>query len=171
MISDYVADLRAPTPSAAMEMILPDRNEILMNMDAIMQQLTRTQAQRLQRAQEKLSHLKASFAQNSIDNRLKMKLDEVKQLQSMFNQKMQHLFESAQRDISPLVQMIQRQARSILQSALLSQDPKLKSKKGYAQISKEGKLVALESLKAGDLFEAMSDKVTVKSEVKTITNN
>lgn len=181
VISDYVADLRAPTPSAAMEMILPDRNEILMNMDAIMQQLTRTQAQRLQRAQEKLSHLKASFAQNSIDNRLKMKLDEVKQLQSMFNQKMQHLFESAQRDISPLVQMIQRQARSILQSktaelkhlqsALLSQDPKLKSKKGYAQISKEGKLVALESLKAGDLFEAMSDKVTVKSEVKTITNN
>lgn len=181
VISDYVADLRAPTPSAAMEMILPDKNEILMNMDAIMQQLTRTQAQRLQRAQEKLSHLKASFAQNAIENRLKMKLDEVKQLQSMFNQKMQHLLESAQRDISPLVQMIQRQARSIvqnkaaelkhLQNAFLSQDPKLKSKKGYAQISKEGKLLALESLKAGDLFEAMSDKVTVKSEVKTITIN
>jgi exodeoxyribonuclease VII large subunit len=181
VISDYVADLRAPTPSAAMEMILPDRNEILMSMDAIMQQLTRTQAQRLQRAQEKLAHLKASFSQNAIENRLKMKLDEVKQLQSMFNQKMQHLLESAQRDISPLVQMIQRQARSIvqskaaelkhLQSAFLSQDPKLKSKKGYVQISKEGKLVALESLKAGDLFEAMSDKVTVKSEVKTITIN
>jgi exodeoxyribonuclease VII large subunit len=181
VISDYVADLRAPTPSAAMEMILPDRNEILMSMDAIMQQLTRTQAQRLQRAQEKLAHLKASFAQNAIENRLKMKLDEVKQLQSMFNQKMQHLLVSAQRDISPLVQMIQRQARSIVQSkaaelkhlqnAFLSQDPKLKSKKGYAQISKEGKLVALESLKAGDLFEAMSDKVTVKSEVKTITIN
>lgn len=181
VISDYVADLRAPTPSAAMEMILPDRNEILMSMDAIMQQLTRTQAQRLQRAQEKLAHLKASFAQNAIENRLKMKLDEVKQLQSMFNQKMQHLLESAQRDISPLVQMMQRQARSIvqskaaelkhLQSAFLSQDPKLKSKKGYAQISKEGKLVALESLKIGDLFEAMSDKVTVKSEVKTITIN
>ncbi|MBE0498254.1 MAG: exodeoxyribonuclease VII large subunit [Campylobacterales bacterium] len=181
VISDYVADLRAPTPSAAMEMILPDRNEILMNMDAIMQQLTRTQAQRLQRAQEKLSHLKASFAQNAIENRLKMKLDEVKQLQSVFNQKMQHLLESAQRDISPLVQMMQRQARSIVQSkaaelkhlhsAFLSQDPKLKSKKGYAQISKGGKLVALESLKAGDLFEAMSDKVTLKSEVKTITIN
>jgi len=29
MISDFVADLRAPTPSAAMEMILPDKNEIL----------------------------------------------------------------------------------------------------------------------------------------------
>ncbi len=181
VISDYVADLRAPTPSAAMEMILPDRNEILMNMDAIMQQLTRTQAQRLQRAQEKVSHLKTSFAQNSIENRLKMKLDEVKQLTSMFNQKMQHLLESAQRDISPLLQMIQRQVRSILQgkaaelkhlqSALLSQDPKLKSKKGYAQISKNGKLIALESLSVGDLFEAMSDKVKVKSEVKETTIN
>lgn len=181
VISDYVADLRAPTPSAAMEMILPDRNEILMSMDAIMQQLTRIQSQRLQRAQENINHLKASFSQNSIENRLKMKLSEVQQIKSMFNQKMQHLLESAQREISPLKQMMMRQAQSILQSratelkqlqsAFLSQDPKLKSKKGYAQISKEGRVIGLEELKKGDLFEAMNDKVSVKCEAKEIVYN
>lgn len=175
VISDYVADLRAPTPSAAMEMILPDRNEILMNIDSLMQALTRTQGQRLQRAFEHLNHLKSAYAQNSIENRLKMKFDEVRQIKSMFNQKMTYLLESTQREINPLAQMIPRQMHSLLQSkaqelrqlhaALAAQDPKQKSKKGFAQISKEGKLIALESLRQGDSFEAMSDKVTVRAEV------
>lgn len=175
VISDYVADLRAPTPSAAMEMILPDRNEILMNIDSLMQALTRTQGQRLQRAFEHVNHLKSAYAQNSIENRLKMKFDEVRQIKSMFNQKMTYLLESAQREINPLAQMIPRQMHSLLQSkaqelrqlhaALAAQDPKQKSKKGFAQISKEGKLIALESLRQGDSFEAMSDKVTVRAEV------
>jgi exodeoxyribonuclease VII large subunit len=29
VISDYVADMRAPTPSAAMQMLLPDQNEFI----------------------------------------------------------------------------------------------------------------------------------------------
>lgn len=175
VISDYVADLRAPTPSAAMEMILPDKNEILLNIDSLMQQLTRVQKQRLQQAQESLSHLRSSFAQNSIENRLKMKLDEVKQLKSMFNQKMSYSLESARRELTPLKQMIPRQMQTLLQrkeaqlkqleNAFSLQDPKLKNKKGFAQISKNGKLIALEELKASDAFELMTDKVSVKARV------
>ena len=175
VISDYVADLRAPTPSAAMEMILPDKNEILMSIDGLMQQLTRTQGQKLQRAGEQIKHLKHSYAQNSIENRLKMKMDEVKQIRSMFNQKMNYVLESAKREISPLSQMLPRQMQTILHSkaqdlkqlhtAFLSQDPKLKNKKGFAQVSQEGKLIELESLGEGDNFEVMSDKVSISAKV------
>jgi exodeoxyribonuclease VII large subunit len=176
VISDYVADLRAPTPSAAMEMILPDRNEILLNIDVLMQQLTRTQAQRLQRAQEQIAHLKSSYAQNSIENRLKMKLDEVKQLKSMFNQKMLYNLESARREIRPLLDMLPRRMHSLLQSksqelkqlqtAFSTQDPGLKNKKGFAQVSQEGKIIDLEVLKKGEEFEVMTDKVNIKALVE-----
>lgn len=176
VISDYVADLRAPTPSAAMEMILPDRNEILLNIDALMQQLTRTQIQRLQRAQEQIAHLKSSYAQNSIENRLKMKLEEVKQLKSMFNQKMHYNLESARREIRPLLDMLPRRMQSLLQSksqelrqlqtAFSAQDPGLKNKKGFAQVSQGGKVIELETLNEGEKFEVMTDKVNIKAVVE-----
>jgi len=181
VISDYVADLRAPTPSAAMEMILPDRNEILMSIDGLMQQLTRAQTQRLQRAGEELRHLKQAYAQNSIENRLKMKMDELKQVKSMFSQKMGYLLDSAKREISPLEQMLPRQMQTILQSkarelkqletAFVSQNPELKNRKGFAQISKGGKVIDLESLKADDDFEAMTDKIVIKAKVLKTTLN
>jgi exodeoxyribonuclease VII large subunit len=34
-ISDFVADLRAPTPSAAAELAVPDRNEILAQIESL----------------------------------------------------------------------------------------------------------------------------------------
>ncbi|MDF1881003.1 exodeoxyribonuclease VII large subunit [Sulfurimonas sp. MAG313] len=181
VISDYVADLRAPTPSAAMEMILPDKNEILMNIDNLMQELNRSQSQRLLRASDQLKHLFQAYAQNSIENRLKMKIDEVKQMKSLFNQKMAYVLDSAKREISPLKQMLPRQMQIVLQtkkselkqleSAFVLQDPSLKSKKGFAQISIDGKLISLETLKLGDVFEAMSDTLTLTNEVKSIKEN
>lgn len=176
VISDYVADLRAPTPSAAMEMILPDRNEMLLSIDALMQQLTRTQSQKLQKAKEKIHHLHSLYAQNSIENRLKMKLDELKQLRSIFNQKMQYNLESAKRELRPLTDILPRQMQTILNTknsmlkqltnAFVLQNPSSKNKKGFAQVSQEGKLIELESLSEGDHFEVMTDKVNIKASVE-----
>jgi len=176
VISDYVADMRAPTPSAAMEMILPDRNEILMSIDALMQSLTRTQAQRLQRASESVKHLQQAYAQNSIENKLKMKMDELKQIKSMYNQKMAYILESAKRELTPLKQMLPRQMHTILQlkgnelkqlhAAFVAQDPKFKNKKGFAQVSQKGKLIDIESLSINECFEVMSDKVSIQAKVE-----
>ena len=41
MISDFVADVRAPTPSAAMEMILPDKQDVLQVLSNQMEDLER----------------------------------------------------------------------------------------------------------------------------------
>lgn len=46
VISDFVSDLRAPTPSAAMEMTLPDSNELYQTLDSIASQQTQLISQK-----------------------------------------------------------------------------------------------------------------------------
>ncbi len=57
MISDLVADLRAPTPSAAMEMILPDMQEIHYTLSEISERFSYTMVQKLQYSVRELKHV------------------------------------------------------------------------------------------------------------------
>jgi exodeoxyribonuclease VII large subunit len=61
-ISDFVADVRAPTPSAAMEIILPDREEIAAQLAALRQRLARRVIETLTSAKGRLSRLATHWA-------------------------------------------------------------------------------------------------------------
>lgn len=56
-IADFVADLRAPTPSAAAELVSPDVTALLMHVTRLHRQLQRLQQRHLQQAAECLRHL------------------------------------------------------------------------------------------------------------------
>lgn len=56
-ISDWVADLRAPTPSAAAELLVPDQSELLLKLVQLERRLTGEFDHRLQVAQSKLDTL------------------------------------------------------------------------------------------------------------------
>ncbi len=62
VISDFVSDLRAPTPSAAMEMILPDTNELYMFLDSLQTQLLQTVSQKIFNKRQELNHLVSSYS-------------------------------------------------------------------------------------------------------------
>lgn len=178
LISDFVADLRAPTPSAAMQMILPDQNELLQTLDVLSQQMNQSLRQKLFNAGEKLSHLKSSYERNSIEQRIKNRLDEIEQFKNRFEQNIRYLLDSKTRQLAPVAENLARQTNSnlmqkenrlaTLMQALESQDPKLKGKKGFAQIAKEGKVVDLASLAVGERFEAMDATRSVTAKVEQI---
>ncbi|WP_345977119.1 exodeoxyribonuclease VII large subunit [Sulfurimonas sp. HSL3-7] len=179
LISDFVADLRAPTPSAAMQMILPDQNELLQTIDILGQQFTQSLQQKLYSAGEKLSHLKNSYERHSIEQRIKNRLEEIAQLSARFDQSINFVTENAARKLAPVAENLARQANSnliqnrnrlsTLLQALQAQDPKQKSRKGYAQIAKEGKVIDLSALDIGDSFEAMDSSRSVTAVVENIT--
>ncbi|RLA07266.1 MAG: exodeoxyribonuclease VII large subunit [Gammaproteobacteria bacterium] len=56
-IADFVADLRAPTPSVAAESISPDRYEIMQTIDNHLTRITNQASQQLSRAGEKLAQV------------------------------------------------------------------------------------------------------------------
>ncbi len=56
-IADFVADLRAPTPSAAAELISPDQFELMAQLQGYQRQLTRLMTQQLQLAEHRLARL------------------------------------------------------------------------------------------------------------------
>ncbi|MCZ6667766.1 MAG: exodeoxyribonuclease VII large subunit [Gammaproteobacteria bacterium] len=56
-IADFVADLRAPTPSVAAETISPDRYEIMQTIDTHLSRITNQALQQLARAEEKLAQI------------------------------------------------------------------------------------------------------------------
>ena len=56
-ISDFVADLRAPTPSAAAELISPDQQTLKQNLSVLHNRLQQRSVYLLQRLSQKLDHL------------------------------------------------------------------------------------------------------------------
>ena len=55
-LADFVADLRAPTPSAAAELLVPDRTEMLARVDHLQSRLQRRMVQALDRARQRADH-------------------------------------------------------------------------------------------------------------------
>ncbi|MDH4020037.1 MAG: exodeoxyribonuclease VII large subunit [Xanthomonadales bacterium] len=69
-ISDFVADLRAPTPSAAAELISPDQRALKQNLALLRDRLQQRSTQLLQQLSQKLDHLAHRLVQQHPGQRL-----------------------------------------------------------------------------------------------------
>jgi len=79
-ICDFVADLRAPTPSAAAEMILPDRRELIEILDSNESALNSLISERIEYLKEQLNRVQNNYSFNrpkDILNNMKLKLDDM----------------------------------------------------------------------------------------------
>ena len=175
VISDFCADLRAPTPSAAMQMCLPDTNELYQYLDSLSSQFTQILSQKILNSKQELSHLLSSYSQHSIEKKIILKQQEVKQLQDSFYQTIMFKMQNFSKELESIevrfpnvidskINIAQNQVLT-LQKMLESNHPKLKSKKGFAQISKDSKVIDISSLHVDDVFDLMSDEVSISAKV------
>jgi exodeoxyribonuclease VII large subunit len=122
LISDFVADIRAATPSNAMEIALPDKNEILMSIDEMIDSFFYKTEHILQRKEKQLLHLFEIFKSNSIEKKLDFALNEVRVLKERFK----FLAKSVLDDKAVELEGVK--------SAFLSSSPKSKLKKSEDEI-------------------------------------
>ncbi len=179
VISDYVADLRAPTPSAAMQMLLPDRNELFQTIDEMRYGASHLIAQRLERKREQLRMMQEAFKRHGIEHRLALQKKALNELKQRFGMQIGQKLQSSARELPTLKERFEREILQRLRekqnmvvqmkNAYEAQHPRHKNKSGFAQIAKEGKVVDLDALNVGDQFEAMNDKRIVRAEVLSNT--
>jgi len=175
VISDFVSDLRAPTPSAAMQMILPDSNELYQYLDSISLQLTQTLSQKILVKQQELTHLKNSYSQHSIEKKLLIKNQEIQRVRETYKQTISFKLQNFSKEleniknrfpytIDSIINLKQNQLQN-LKRMIESNNPKFKTKTGFAQISKNKKVIDISELKTDDNFDLQSDDVYISATV------
>jgi len=173
LISDYVADLRAPTPSAAMEMILPDRNELLFVLDEMFDRFKNVLIQQIRRKEEVLHHHERMLLQASPQRKLNETARLFERLAEEFRRTFDYRMQQFRSRLSPLKVHYQQQmdlilrykaqlAASLYEKLKLS-DPHSQCKPGWAQISVNGKTVSLEEIKVGETFTLEDASVKLES--------
>jgi exodeoxyribonuclease VII large subunit len=175
VISDFVADLRAATPSAAMEMILPDTNELYQYLDSIATQLMQKINQKLYNLTQELQHVKDSYLQHSVEKKLEYNKKEIEKLKEDFGQAVSFKIQNYKKELDSLRQRFPQVIQSVvtiaqnqllnLQKMLESNNPKYKNKKGFAQIVKDSQIVDISSLHVDDIFQAQSDEYIINAKV------
>ena len=175
VISDFVADVRAATPSVAMQICLPDTNELYQTLDSISSQMTQSLSQKIYNKRQEYEHLLKSYSQHSVEKQLKQKNEEVKRLKEQFYQSITFKLQGYKRDMENISMRFPHVIDSImnhnqgqlnsLTKMLESNNPKLKTKSGFAQISKSKKVIDIAELNVNDSFEVQSDEVYISAKV------
>ena len=83
-IADFVADVRAPTPTGAAELITPDREALLQDLVTLSQKMNMRMTQRIDREAQRLDQLSLRLA-HAIPNPEQMR-EKVQQLHARLNQ-------------------------------------------------------------------------------------
>lgn len=168
MISDFVADLRAPTPSAAMEMILPDSQEWLMRLDE-MGRLHENMFLSLYASKyEILKHILALLQAQNRESTIRTQCEQVAFLRQNLVNVARAFLQDKEAEVSPFYQALRferlldskQKVIESLRYTLLALNPQ-QTKKDLAQVLQNGKVVALEHLQSGEIVELV-DTTAIK---------
>ncbi len=156
-ICDFVADLRAPTPSAAAEMIFPDKQELLERINQIDYYIKIYIKDRVEVYYSSLENIENSyFFKKPVDmlNEYKMRTDDI------------------QKDIERITkEKLSRVKESLLnkEKLLNSISPEQTLKRGFTYIIKDGKLISRKvKVKEGEDITVRFYDGDVKSKVESL---
>lgn len=175
VISDFVADKRAATPSIAMQISLPDVNELFQNLDSLSSQMTQLLSQKIYNKSQELQHTYKSFEQHSIQKQIIQKQQEIKQIKESFFNSISFIIQKYLNEVNSLDSKLSYAVDSVynvkagslknLLNMLDVNNPALKSKKGFVQLSQDNKVIDITELAKDDNFSIQNDKIYINAKV------
>ena len=138
-ICDFVSDLRAPTPSDGAELAVPDRNEILQNLDAQRQYLSSLMDKKLIENNNIVSEITAKLLSLSPDDKIAKLYNDLDFLSQKYENNSNRIFQNTANKIE------------LLATKLESLNPVSILKRGYSVVTNNDKTVtSVKDVKNGD---------------------
>lgn len=138
-ICDFVSDLRAPTPSAGAELAVPDRNEILQNLDAQRQYLSSLIDKKLIENNNIVSEMTTKLLSLSPDDKIAKLYNDLDFLSQKYENNSNRIFQNTANKIE------------LLATKLESLNPVSTLKRGYSVVTNNDKTVtSVKDVKNGD---------------------
>ncbi len=156
LISDFVADIRAATPSNAIEIALPDINEHRMYLDTLNKDFENRFQNIYTHKQNELKNMVKLFEQNSIESKF-----------NFINEQINMIREGYKNYLTQILNTNQNRLNNLKENFELN-NPKRKDNNGYAQVSSNNKIINLEDLNVNDKITLQSPKTIVSCLVESL---
>ncbi|MBN2721369.1 MAG: exodeoxyribonuclease VII large subunit [Campylobacterales bacterium] len=179
MISDFVADLRAPTPSAAMEMILPDKQEILQILDTYFEDLKNNTIRNLSLIGKQLESALESMKRNSpyskiayMEQQYREIKDDMMRISRFLTTNFEKLPDELENNLKNQFALVSHQKEYLLEELkkhFILSNPALRCTDGWAQVLVDNRLSKLDDIEIGQQFvlEDNTTKLVVVCEDKS----
>jgi len=105
-ISDLVADVRAPTPSAAIELVLPDRTEVAEQVDSLAMRVTARRSEMIRHLRSRLLLLARHWALREPHNLVNLASQRVDELKSRLESGSKKTIQARRDDLSRLRELL-----------------------------------------------------------------
>lgn len=159
-ICDFVADLRAPTPSAAAELAVPDSSALISYLDDIKNRLSSLLYNKIDKEYQKLDNLLINTPLENMNDYINQKSDDLEVLQTRLFDGFSYLLEQKSNDLKNKISRLD--ALSPLKILL----------RGYTLTSIDGKTVGdVNDIKVGDVIDVTFTNGKSKCIVKEVTPN
>jgi exodeoxyribonuclease VII large subunit len=142
-ISDFVADLRAPTPSAAAELVVKDKTEVIEVVREYSYSMKDALDSTIESHRDTIKHLIGSYAFNRPIDVLRQRMQFIDDLERRCTASLTHR-----------IAMLSHSAGSMA-ARMTALDPRLALKRGYAVVRRNGAIVA------STAALALGDQITV----------
>lgn len=157
-ILDYVADLRAPTPSAAAELCVPDCTEFLQKLSVLQENIQKNIQNRLQICYNKFTMAAVRQGLQSQHRTLDRRAEELTRIETSVLAAQKHQVLQAEQAL---------QAAAALAASL---NPYEVLARGYAIVQKKGQIQTVEHLKSGDSITLQGAYVEADCLVQAVRN-
>jgi len=153
VISDLVADVRASTPSNAIEIATPNINDLRQYTDILENDFNQKFKHILFQKEQILQHSIKSFEQHSLNNRFDLVTSSINQLKQQFNSSFSQILQTKNNEIN------------MLKNSFILNHPNKKDKKGFVQLTKDNNIIELNTINTDDIVTLENSKVMVQCKV------